>query len=133
MSVESAVSFAASMIRKGEYVGKAICIAAHYYKVEPDEVQRGLASRSGRSRRGKKVVKPVRQCFRCGEKEATWRLTYTHTGYIKGSTYYMCEDCRNTPDMAFTIAYEYEEYRSYGNDFGEGVWTKYKPTEQEKS
>lgn len=46
-----AVNFAGSMIRKGQPFHKAVVVAARYYHVDADEVQKALAQRSGRSRK----------------------------------------------------------------------------------
>jgi len=50
----SAVQFAAMMIGKGQRFHECVMIAARHYKVDPDDVQRTLAQRSGRSQRGKR-------------------------------------------------------------------------------
>lgn len=50
-----AAEFAASMIRNGTPFHRAVVIAAKYYKVEASEVQRALAQRSGRNRRGRRT------------------------------------------------------------------------------
>lgn len=90
-TTEKAVNFAASMIRKGQYIGEAISIASRYYKVQREEVQRGLASRSGASQRGKKRPRktiPV-TCAQC-EQPPTWRITNSH-GMARKTIYYACD------------------------------------------
>lgn len=98
--VESAVSFAASMIRKGDYVGRALSVAAGYYKVPYEEVQRGLAARSGRSQAGrKKATRPERRCEICGKpagRKATIRVGYAGPWYA-----FTCTDCGDTLPPAF--------------------------------
>lgn len=90
-TTESAVNFAASMIRKGQYIGSAINIAANYYKVDKKEVQRGLAARSGASQKGKPKPRRVipNTCTQC-ENEPTHKITYFH-GMAGKSIYYTCE------------------------------------------
>lgn len=88
-----AVSFAAKMMRDGEYLGKAISVAANYYGVDRAEVRSGLSSRSGKSQRGK--PKPRYQwtgeerCHDCGE-PAIYRGTVRH--------------CYSTIDYVFSCA-----------------------------
>lgn len=96
MSVESAVSFAASMIRKGQYIGTAINIAANYYKVNRADVQRGLASRSGKAQAGKKKpIRPVMRCANC-DNEAVWKCI-CYYGF-NSVIYHTCEKCgKNIP------------------------------------
>ncbi len=52
-----AVNFASSMIRKGTPFHTGVVRAANYYKVDPSDVQRALAQRSGRNRTGKQQRK----------------------------------------------------------------------------
>jgi len=51
--VWQATNFAASMMREGTYRPKAIRIAASYYHVEYEDVQRALSQRSGRTQKGR--------------------------------------------------------------------------------
>jgi len=99
--VASAISFAAKMVRNGEYFGKAIAVAANYYGVPKSEVQRGMASRSGKSQLGKQ--KPRYKwtgdevCQNC-RKPAIYRgLAYG--AYKKFAEVFSCADCgKTTPD-----------------------------------
>ena|SRR5258707_70218 len=48
-----AVNFAGSMVREGKPFHQAVVIAAMHYHVEASDVQRALAQRSGRGRKGR--------------------------------------------------------------------------------
>jgi hypothetical protein len=58
----SAVSFAASLRREGNKPHEAMRIAARYYKVDYTDVQKGMASRAGKSNAGKKRVVLAKPC-----------------------------------------------------------------------
>lgn len=96
---KKAVSFAASMIRKGEYIGKAIKVAAAYYNVAYEDVQKGLAARSGRSRKGQaREPNKAILCECCAERNATWRLRIMD-GYADCGSRFLCDTCRNNPRL----------------------------------
>lgn len=115
-SIASAVSFAASMVRQGEYIGKAINVAANYYKVDRSEVQRGLAARSGRSQKGRKrAAKPERICDNCSQQPAVWHATIYY-GFNQDH-FYSCADC----GQIARVSHERPD---------KVVWTSYRPTEQ---
>lgn len=118
--LESAVSFAAKMVREGQYAGKAVGIAAGYYKVGIKEVRSGLSARSGRSQAGKKKpVKPVIACENCGEHDAVhhgviyWGFNQQHV--------YMCAEC----GPRFPAWWE---QRSGPEAPSSVKWTKYTPS-----
>lgn len=120
-AVESAVSFAASMVRKGEYVGKAINVAARYYGVDRSEVQRGMAARAGRSQKGKaRAPRPVRQCQNCGEQEACWHGTVQYG--FNAVHVYTCAQCGQDLPCWWECGGD-ERYDSL-------KWTAYRPSRQ---
>jgi hypothetical protein len=157
---DRAISFAASMISQGTYVGESIAVASRYYKVPYGSVQGGLAKRSGRSQRGKKKPTEIHTCrgkiegpctgkcttkewtgvqglcsdgctyTRC-EKTATKRLSQKW-GYRKTTQAYSCD---NKACMEFVE-------NIYGSDYSAGAsytWTnlrapaKSKPTKTTKA
>jgi hypothetical protein len=120
-NTESAVSFAAMMIREGRYMGTAIRIAAAYYNVSYADVQSGLAARAGKSRKGRKqAVRPVRKCDNGCEADACWKLTISF-GYSSKLAYYTCEKCgKHAPAHA--------EFGSGHEAHTDSKWTAYKPT-----
>jgi hypothetical protein len=122
--IEKAVSFACSMMQKGTYMGTALSVAANYYKVNRAEVQRGVASRSGKSQKGKKrpsTAKPPMTCGDCG-KPATWKATATYA--YRPHYYFLCDEHKGAlPCWA-------------DGPFDSVRWSKYKttspnPTEEE--
>lgn len=120
-AVESAVSFAAALVRKGEYLGKAINVAANYYHVPREEVQRGLSARSGRSQAGKKrPAKPPRTCDNGDGREAIWRATCS-AGLGCQHSYYLCAACGQS--LPAHDEGEWDRVR----------WSAYKPTKAESA
>lgn len=69
-----AVSFAASMMKQGQWFNTAITIASRYYKVDRADVDAGIRARRSAStkKRAAPAFKPRRVCCICGE-EATRR------------------------------------------------------------
>ena len=120
-AIDSAVSFAAKMIREGKYMGTAIRIAASYYQVDRSDVQKGLASRSGRAQKGRKQTpKPVRMCDNGCESEVCWKLTVGFS-YATAIHYYTCEECGQNPPA-------HAEFGSGHEAATSSNWTAYKPT-----
>ena len=126
MSIDSAVSFAAKMIREGKYMGSAIGIAASYYKVDRAEVQKGLAARAGKAGKGRKMApKPVRMCDNGCEQEACWKLTINF-GYNQASHYWTCAKCGQKPPA-------HAEFGSGHEACTSSKWTAYKPTKEDQA
>jgi hypothetical protein len=120
-NTESAVSFAAMMIREGKYMGTAIRIACSYYNVGYAEVQSGLSIRAGHSRKGRKqAVRLVKMCDNGCESEACWKLTISFA-YSSKLAYYTCEKCGK-------FAPAHAEFGSGHEAHTDSKWTAYKPT-----
>jgi len=120
--IEQAANFTSKMMREGTYMGKALKIACSYYGVAYADVQRELASRSGKSRQGRKAVpKPRILCECCGLQEAIWKLT-ARRGYEKLSSQFFCAQRRDQNPNGFQSSQEREITRK---------WVAYKSTEQE--
>ena len=116
-ALDKAISFACSMIRKGQYMGTALSIAANYYKVDRSDVQKGVSSRSGKSQKGKKrpaQPKPKLMCEHCGEQEATWKATATWA-YRNVSVWHTCDEHKGFMD-----------YGLEGGSYDSVRWSKYK-------
>ena len=134
-NVPRAVSFAAKMLRDGEYIGKAINVAANYYRVNRSDVQKGLASRSGKSRKGKHIIRPVEPCQwienhgdrHCGKPAVHKMSVVWGKGFGGTEKWYYCDDCVNAIgkdhiEFARTCWMEREVF-----DY-EIKWTAYKST-----
>jgi hypothetical protein len=119
---EKAVNFAAAMIRKGDYPGRAVSVAANYYKVPVEKVRSGLSARSGRSQAGKKKApRPVRMCQECQEREATNKCTI-YWGYNQAAVY-TCDTCGQHIPSWYELGSGHETPSSM-------KWTRYTPTRQ---
>ena len=109
------------MMRDGQYMGTALSVAARYYKVDRADVQRGVASRSGKSQKGKKrpkVAKPPVTCGSC-DQLATWKATAVFA--YQPHYYFLCDEHKGT--LPCWVEGRYDSVK----------WTKYKadaPTEE---
>ena len=109
MSVEQAVDLAASMLREGQHFGRAVTVASRSYGVAWGDVQRGLASRGGRShaRRPLGPTQPApapRPCEVCGAQPAALRGT-PYAGSVRCPAVFTCEGCgRRLPSWYETDA-----------------------------
>jgi hypothetical protein len=120
-NTEKAISFAASMVRKGEYLGKALSVAANYYGVPWGDVQRGMAARSGKSQKGKskpRKPKPPRACCWCNapathQAAATW-------AYRVANYWYTCDEHKG----------QSEPWREPSDRYDSIKWTKYAPDKE---
>lgn len=110
------------MKRKGQYLGAAIKIAASHYSVSYEEVQKGLASRAGKARAGKKLPpKPVMICEN-DDREAVWHCRINY-GYDYHLDYYMCAECGKV----------FPAHHEGGETPSSVKWTAYKPSKAVKS
>ena len=120
--IEQAANFTSKMMREGTYMGKALRIACSYYGVTYADVQRELASRSGKARKGRKASpKPRILCECCVSQDAIWKLT-ARRGYEKLSSQFFCATCRDQNPNGFQSSQEREITRK---------WVAYKSVEQE--